>query len=180
VFPGTNATAGDRFYDAYTFENGETNACINVTLHSTGAVYSAAYSNSYDGINFGLNYLADLGDSTDNGVTNYSFNVGPGARFVIVVNTIFIGDTAAYTLNVNGGSCRPRLNITSLPSNRVQIDWTTAALGYALERTNRLTGPGHPLWVPVTNTPVITAGRFRVTNTIPASPTNIFYQLRKP
>ena len=85
----------------------------------------------------------------------------------------------APTACTDGGSCRPRLNIAKASGNRVALDWSTAALGYQLERTNVLSNPPHPLWVPVPEVPVITAGRFRVTNNIALPPTNNFYQLRK-
>jgi hypothetical protein len=81
---------------------------------------------------------------------------------------------------VDGGSCRPRLNITPIAGNRVSLDWTTAAIGYRLEQTNILLNPPHPLWVPRSGTPAISGGRFRVTDLIALPPTNQFYQLRKP
>ena len=90
-------------------------------------------------------------------------------------------DACPYTLTVDGGSCRPRLNITRLAPNLYDLDWTTAAVGYGLERTNVLTNPPHPLWVPVTFPPAtISGGRFHVIHTNPPPVTNNFFQLRKP
>lgn len=177
--PGPLGGTATLRYDAYTFENGESNACITVTLQSGCTTFSVAYLDSYNPANFCNNYLADMGDSTDNGVTNYSFNVSASARFVIVVNEVTAGGGCGYTLRVDGGSCRPKLNIARASGNRVALDWSTAALGYQLERTNVLSNPPHPLWVPVPEVPVITGGRFRVTNNIALPPTNSFYQLRK-
>ena len=177
--PGPLGGTSTLRYDAYTFENGDSNACITVTLLSDCNTFSAAYLNSYNPANFCNNYLADMGDSTGNGITNYSFNVSASARFVIVVNEVTAGGGCGYTLKVDGGSCRPKLNIAKVSGNRVALDWSTAALGYQLERTNVLFNPPHPLWVPVPEVPVITAGRFRVTNNIALPPTNNFYQLRK-
>jgi len=59
------------------------------------------------------------------------------------------------------------------------VDWTTAAMDYQLERTNTIAGTPAPQWVPVVPTPRITDSRLRVTNNIgPDSPR--FYRLRKP
>jgi hypothetical protein len=83
-----------------------------------------------------------------------------------------------YTLTVTGGSCRPVLGIEPLANNRVAFDWSTAAIGSALERSNNLAPPSAPAWLPVTPGPVITDSRFRVTNTVTGS--RNFYRLRKP
>ena len=98
----------------------------------------------------------------------------------MVVNAVNPGEGCGYTLSVDGGSCRPRLNITPIPGNRVTLDWTTAAPGYLLEHTNTLGNPPHPLWAPVAGVPSISGGRFRVIDPIALPPTNNFYQLRKP
>jgi len=37
---------------------------------------------------------------------------------------------------------------------------------------------GSPVWGLVTNNPVVSSGRYHVTNAVPA--TNLFYHLRKP
>ena len=119
-----------------------------------------------------------MGDSTGFGFTNYSFNVGPRGRFVVVVNAVNAGVGCEYKLRVQGGSCRPVLKIDSLGGNRVALDWSTAAVGYNLLQTNRLPAAVNPNWIPVTPAPVIVNSRFRVTNTM--NPSNAFYELRKP
>jgi autotransporter-associated beta strand protein len=177
ICPGITEMPGDRFYDAYTFENGESNACITVTLQSDCLLFSAAYTNAYNPLNLCENYLADMGSSAPS--NHYSFNVGRAARFVVVVHAVDPGDACGYTLSVDGGSCRPILNITRIPSNRVDIDWTTAAPGYLLERTNVLRNPS-AAWPVVTGTPSISGGRFHVIDNIALPPTNRFYRLRKP
>jgi autotransporter-associated beta strand protein len=174
--PGTAGALGDRYYDAYTFENGESNACITVALQSSCSLSSAAYTNSYNPANLCQNYLADMGGVTTS--NSYSFNVRRGARFVVVVYGANPGDACDYTLSVDGGSCRPRLNITQIPGNRVDLDWSSAALGYSLERTNTLRNPAGPLWFTVPGSPLINSGRFHVIENI--APTNNFYRLRKP
>jgi autotransporter-associated beta strand protein len=176
--PGATGPLGDRSYDAYIFENGPTNACITVTLQSGGCpLFSVAYTNAYNPLNLCQNYLADMGGTAP--LNNYSFRVGPEARFVVVVHGVDPGDACSYTLSVNGGSCRPRLNITEIADNRVDIDWTTAAPGYLLERTNVLRNPS-PAWPVVPGTPSISASRFHVIDNIALPPTNSFYRLRKP
>ncbi|MBI1840884.1 MAG: autotransporter-associated beta strand repeat-containing protein [Verrucomicrobia bacterium] len=179
--PGATGASGDRFYDAYTFENGESNACVTVSLEGECNVFSAAYTNSYDPSDLCLNYLADAGSSTGSGGTRaYSFQAGPGARFVIVAHAVDAGDGCGYTLRVNGGSCRPRLFVSPIAGNKVALDWSTAAVGYGLEQTHALSDPPQPLWVPTPGAPSISNGRFRVIDLIALPPTNTFYHLRKP
>jgi hypothetical protein len=55
------------------------------------------------------------------------------------------------------------LNITPVNGNNVTLDWTTAAAGYVLERTNKpVTGATN--WQSVTNVPAVVNSRFQVTN----------------
>jgi autotransporter-associated beta strand protein len=182
VCPGVTGALGDRFYDAYTFVNGESNACITVTLDADCNLFSATYTNAYDPFDLCLNYLADCGLSTTDagGMRTYSFQMAAQQQFVVVVHGVDPGDACGYTLSVDGGSCRPRLFINPVAGNRVALDWTTAAVGYSLEQTNALSDPPHPLWLPVPGTPTITGGRFHVIDPIALPPTNNFYQLRKP
>jgi subtilisin-like proprotein convertase family protein len=176
--PGTIGS-GTRSYDAYTFKNGPSNACISVTLTAPlSDLFSATYNGSFDPFNLCLNYLADVGTSTAALLTprTYSFNVASNATFVVTVNEINAGDGGSYTLDVSGGDCRPVLNITAIAGNRVQLDWTTASAGYGLESTNTVIAASP--WPPVTNVPAALNGRFLVTNNITTS--NRFYRLRKP
>jgi len=46
--PRPRRCGGNRFYDAYTFENGDTNACISITLQASCDLFSVAYTNAYD------------------------------------------------------------------------------------------------------------------------------------
>src|SRR5207253_4136119 len=125
--PGIFGDGLARHYDAFVFENGESNACINVAVQSDCDIFSAAYLNAYDPSNVCTNYLADMGDSNIFGSTNYSFNVSAGTRFVIIIIEIPPGTGCGYTLSVSGGSCRPKLNISQSAANKVELDWTTAA-----------------------------------------------------
>jgi len=94
-----------------------------------------------------------------------------------VVNQILPTDLCDYRLDVQGGSCRPVLDITQTAPNRVLLDWTTAAIGYhwrertilAIRRTR--SGAGDHI-------STISSSRFHVTDPMVSS--NQFYQLRKP
>ena len=177
--PGVVGAGINRHYDAYTFENAESNACITVTLNSDCELFSEAYLNSYNPTNLCQNYLADAGTSIIGGPKSYTFNVSAGARFLVVVNEVNPNAGCGYTLSVSGGSCRPRLNIAPAGSH-VALDWTTSAVGYSLEHTNVLSSPPSSTWVPVPGTPSVSGGRFRVNDNIGPPPTNNFYRLRKP
>jgi autotransporter-associated beta strand protein len=171
--------SGNRSYDAFTFKNGPSNACITVALTAPlSDLFSAAYDNSFDPTNLCANFLADAGLSTATQLppTTYSFDVASNATFVVTVNEVNPNTGGPYTLNVSGGDCQPLLNITSIPGNKVQLDWTTASAGYSLESTNVL--PAASPWPSVTNVPIASNGRFLVTNSVSAS--NQFYRLRKP
>jgi len=122
------------------------------------------------------NYLGDAGSIADSGESiSFSFDAAADADFVI---NIVSGGYGPFALTVTGGDCRPALNVTGLPGNQAQLDWTTAASGYQLESTNTLDAAGLPIWPPVTNPPVVIDGRFNVTHDMPAS--DQFYRLRKP
>jgi autotransporter-associated beta strand protein len=173
--PG-EAGLGPRRYDAYTFVNGESNACITVLLTAKAALSSAAYLNSYTPANLCENYLADRGASTADALNQpYSFAVPAGARFVVVVNEVDSGTTAPYTLAVSGGSCRPALHVALAGAENVVLDWTTAAVGSQLERTP---GWNPTQFQPVLPLPRVVAGRNVVTNA--ATDSAGFYRLHQP
>jgi autotransporter-associated beta strand protein len=173
------AFSGLRHYDAFTFINGESNACVTVALTSECELFSAAYLNNFNRLSLCANYLADLGGLASSGLTrSYSFTVRAGAQFVVVVEEAVAGTGCDYRLSVTGGSCRPVLGIRSLPSNQVLLDWSTAAYGYQLERTPPLAGLPLLPWPRVTNPPVVINSRFLVTNSIAGS--NYFYILHQP
>ena len=126
-----------------------------------------------------VNYLADGGNIIYyvNPIQAFSFNVASNATFVVnlIANTT-LGITP-YRLTVTGGECRPLLDITPAGGNNVQLDWTTAAPGYVLERTNSLV-VGQTNWPLVTNVPVVVNSRFQVTNS--AAGGGQFYHLHHP
>jgi autotransporter-associated beta strand protein len=180
-YPGKSGTGTPSYYDAYTFLNGESNACITVSLSSAASLFSGTYVNTYDPANLALNYLADMANSVSGGSTNsYAFNVAAFATFVVVVNQVNPTDLGNYVLSVTGGSCRPLLKITPADANRVAVGWSTAAIGYQLMQTNTLGGPPSQPWTPVVANPIVTDSKLTVTNhTILLGPQR-FYELRKP
>jgi autotransporter-associated beta strand protein len=167
-------TALPRFSDAFTFVNEESNACITVSLASAANLFSVAYLGSYDPASLCVNYFADLGSATDDGGTNYSFQVPGGSEFVIVVHQVDPSDQGQYRLDVTGGSCRPRLHITDIPGNRAVLDWTTAGPGYVLERAPTLSGS----WGAAGGLPTVINSRYTVTNAIGGN--TRFFRLSKP
>jgi autotransporter-associated beta strand protein len=183
VCPGT--TSGSTFpSDNYTFVNGPSDACVTVTVEDdspTVAMLATVYSGSYNPANPDkcINYLADGGKviSSANPVQAFSFNVASNATFVVNLIANAFSPTAPYKLTVSGGDCRPVLNIAPVGTNNVQLDWTTAAPGFNLERSNSLVG-NPSIWQPVTNIPIVVNSRFRVTNN--AAIGNQFFRLHKP
>jgi hypothetical protein len=69
----------------------------------------------------------------------------------------------------------PRLAISRLGSDAVQITWTTNSAGYRLESAETLTAP---VWIPATNSVSVANGNFSVTGDTTA-PRRV-YRLRKP
>lgn len=178
VCPGLNDSTS-RSYNAHTFFNGPSDACITVSL--TGALgddlFSAAYLGSFVPASLCANYLADCGSSTGVGGTPrvYSFNVAANQVFVLTVNEVTAGSGGDYALSVTGGNCRPVLNITRAGASNVALDWTTAAPGYRLEATNRLNGVPWVMIPPYP--PVVVNGKFTVSNAMDSIK---FYRLHKP
>jgi autotransporter-associated beta strand protein len=181
--PGTTAF-GTLASDNYAFQNGPSDACVTVTVENDAPIVNmlaTVYSGSYNPANPDkcVNYLADGGNviNSANPIQAFSFNVAANATFVVNLIRDQIANTAPYKLTVSGGDCRPVLNIVPVGTNNVQLDWTTAAAGFNLERTNSLVGsPSN--WEAVTNIPIVVNSRFWVTNS--AAISNQFFRLRKP
>jgi subtilisin-like proprotein convertase family protein len=175
AFSGT----GPYHYDTYTFTNAGFAACVTVYLDTTcaNALSASAHLGSYVPTNVCQNFLAEMGSDPSKTFDSFSFIAPAGTNFVIVVNEVFGGFGCDYTLMLTGIQCpRPILNITPVPADQVKLDWTTAAAGYALERTNTLV-TGVFNWPPVTNNPVVVSGRFTVTNSVTGTSNN-FYRLK--
>jgi hypothetical protein len=177
---GAFSDTGPYHYDTYTFTNAGFTACVTVYLDTScaDALSASAYVGSYVPTNVCQNFLAEMGSIPSKTFDSFSFVVPGGTNFVIVVNEVFAGAGCDYTMMLTGLQCpRPVLNITPVPANQVKLDWTTAAVGYNLERTNTLV-TGVLNWPPVTNDPVVVSGRFTVTNNVTGT-TNNFYRLKQ-
>ncbi len=117
AYPGLQTATGFRRYDAYTFTNcTAATKCVDVTVNQSGqALFTVAYSGSFDPANVGTNYLADPGSSYTS--MNYSFDVAAGASFVVVVHEVNVGggNGQGYTLNVDGvcTACGPYTTVYS-------------------------------------------------------------------
>ncbi|MEO8432625.1 MAG: FG-GAP-like repeat-containing protein [Acidobacteriota bacterium] len=112
--PGLLTASGARAFDSYTFTNCASGpVCVRVNLKETSgganALFSAAYSGSYNPAAPATNYLADQGSSFPVGAAStYSFNVAAGQTFVVVVHEVNTGGGAGatYELTVDG-MCLP-------------------------------------------------------------------------
>ncbi len=103
-FPGINDLL-PHHYDAYTFVNTTGSLqTVAVTLEMTDlADFSATYFSSFNPADISMNYLADAGVTAL--TSSYSFNIDPGASFVVTVNGVTAGAPGApYTLTVQIGA----------------------------------------------------------------------------
>ena len=184
-YPGLGAATGARQYDAYTVTNcGSAAKCVTVTVNQSGsALYTAAYSGSFDPANLATNFLADAGFSASS--MSYSFDVAAGATFVVVVHEVTPGRRGAYTLNVDGlctvcgtftttYSCCPTITLpaTTLPAGTVGSPYPPTALaptGGVAPYTFSVSGLAPGMTVTSTSTDVTIGG----TPTAPISGTVI-------
>ncbi len=112
AFPGFGAMTGARTFDAWAFHNPHSvAACVSVLLtvdaEATCNMMAVAYLGEYDPEDLDLNYLADPGLEAGvppGAVVPFTFLVGAGESFVIVVNDVDgIADAGCrYTLDVTG------------------------------------------------------------------------------
>jgi len=164
--------------ESFTFRNGPAAACITVTAshqNPSGSLVAAAYLGSFDPTNLCANYLGDAGYYVNASHPSQAFSFDVPANAVFVINIVTDAGGMPYTLAVNGGNCRPVLNITRAGASNVALDWTTAAPGYRLEATNRLNGVPWVMIPPYP--PVVVNSKFTVSNAMDSIK---FYRLHKP
>src|SRR5262245_39222551 len=92
-------------YDAYTLVNttGSSTTVVVTMEATTFDNFSEAYFGSFNPADIRQTYLADAGFSALS--TSYSFNIGPGTTFVVIVNAVAAGAAGApYTLTVQIGT----------------------------------------------------------------------------
>jgi autotransporter-associated beta strand protein len=180
AFTGTNY-----HYDVYRFPNTTgSDACVTVELAGSCDVQATAYLNSFNPADLSQNYLGDAGWSTGsgswglNGPTTFSCKVPAGAVLMVTVNEITPGEgCSSYTLQLSGLPCpQPTLAISPAGTpNNVRVDWPTWAGGYQLEaRPTVVSGT----WINVTTEPIVSGGRYNVTNQSLVPP-ELFYRLHK-
>jgi hypothetical protein len=169
-------------YSAYTYTNHGPAGCITVHLQGIGCtgVSSWAMRGPLDFSRFCHDYLGGAPATSQTGSrTNYSFQLGSGEVFTIVVyGFVFIDlcTTVNFRLNVlpEHSLCPVVLSATLPSARKYELHWPGYASGYVLETTPQL----HPAdWAPIPIYPRITNGYFIVEE--PPS-TNRFFRLRKP
>jgi autotransporter-associated beta strand protein len=184
-FPGTNAAPGPYRYATHLFTNTGPATCISVLLKNTCAntnspLMASAYTNFFDPGNLVTNYAGDT--ALSNALTGqFAFRVASNQVFAVVVNDTQPAASSTcsnYTLEIFGLPCPPpRLDIArDALQDQARLFWSTAYPRHQLERTPVLTTP--PVFTPVTNTPVVVAGKYTVTNTTSGAQNH--YRLRKP
>lgn len=190
--PGTTFGANPFHYSIHEFTNNGPATCVTVMLNvpcaaSTNQLHSSAYLTSFNPSDLCANYLGDSGTSVADGSLGYSFQVGAGAKFVVVVNETNpsgpnqgCGD---YTLDLYGLPCPPPvLDIARTDTaNRVRLSWSTAYPGYVLRGRNNFNNIPPQIFTDgdfgFTDPINIINGRYVLTNTVPGSLR--FYELVK-
>jgi autotransporter-associated beta strand protein len=169
-------------YDVHYFSNTSASAeCVYVSmtvLDSGAQCFSAAYLGNFNPLDLCANYLGDSAYSTSvSNTLTYSIVVPAQSAFAVTVNEIGPGSgVAGYTLTLTGTECAPSLAISPAANNRVRLHWPTTAVGYQLEAKQFVTDTN---WSSVTNQPLVSNGRYAVTNS-GVNPSTRFYRLHKP
>ncbi len=181
AWPGVIGDAAARHYASYAFTNSlGSEACVTAVLNSAGDLEEAIYLNAFNPANIATNYLADAGNSTGGNTNNpmsCSASIPAGATFYVTINEITPGTGGGYTLQLSGLPCPPpTLAIQPVAPNQARISWNTSAGGYLLEGDSNLTLSA---WAAVTNEPIVSGGRYNVTNSA-TTPANQFFRLYKP
>jgi len=176
---------GDFYYRTYTFFNqSEAETCVSVQLETlcTGsdALISSAHLGGYNPSLVFTNVLGYIGEDPgpNIAVRSYAFTAPPLAEITIVVSaTESFTECGGFTLYVNSPDlCPAVLAIGPAGSDQVQLDWSTGAAGYLLQKNTNLLAPTN--WIFVPNIPVVSGDRFVVTNE-PIDP-EAFFRLLKP
>ena len=183
--PDYFAAPGDFYYKTYTFYNqNEAETCVSVTLYTSctgaNAIVSSAHLGGYNPPLAWTNVLGYIGEEPgyDASPRTYSF-LAPGLSEI----TIVVSGTASYTpcggftlLVTSPDLCPAELAIRPAGSDQVQLDWSTGAAGYLLQKNTSMMAPTN--WVFVPESPVVSGDRFVVTNE-PLDP-KAFFRLLKP
>jgi hypothetical protein len=107
--PGVYDTTPGRAFDSYQFSNPTCiDQCVQVTLDSACAIFSAAYLNFYDPANICTNYLGDPGTSPVSGTpVTFFFTIPAGDKAILVIHEVTAGGgcSTGYVLNIDGVPC---------------------------------------------------------------------------
>ena len=128
---------GARNYDAFTFRNGSTAACVTVTIATscTDDIYVAAYT-SFNPANPAENVLGQPGGSANssNPTRAFSFDLAANQSVTIVVSEVTPGaGCSAYSGTISGlsaGATTPatfRSMAAARTSTGVMVRWSTAS-----------------------------------------------------
>ncbi|MFL5734680.1 MAG: hypothetical protein ACJ78Q_16080, partial [Chloroflexia bacterium] len=164
--PGLLGDGQPRNYDVRTFVNTSGSAqCVTVDVmgeacvNSTNELFSAAYLGTFNPANLCTNYLADMGAGFNSApdMRSYSFNVGAGATFSVVVHTVASGATCpGYHVIVSIGGCSsPPTATPTRTSTRTPTNTSTSTPTLTPTRTPTATPTcgGPALWQPATAYP---------------------------
>jgi CHRD domain/Secretion system C-terminal sorting domain len=161
VCPGTFTTTGSRLYDSYTITNPRpVPICAVIGLNSGcgTAVFSAAYSGSYDPNAQCTNYLADPGSSPSTSIF-YEATIPANGTIVVVVHEVNPSTGCAnYTLTVDV----PRDGAPIVINPPTVTCASTATLTAPIASTY-LWSPGGATTRSVTTTPLFTNTQYKVT-----------------
>lgn len=163
-------------YRTYTYTNPAGPACVTVNVEFSGCTSGGSWAmrGPLDFARICPDYLGGAAGSR----TNYSFQVGPGEIFTILVYSFAVIDlcnSAFFKLRLSPESLCPVDLSASLPSpDRFELRWPSYASGYLLEATPQLAPPN---WSPTPIYPRITNGYF-ILEQPPIE--NRFFRLRKP
>lgn len=104
TFPGVFTAAGSRQYDGYTFSACR-NGCADITVTSTNglALFSAAYSPSFNPGDTGVNYVGDAGFSSN--TTSYGVDAVTGTDYTVVVHEVNPGGGVGTNYTVQISAC---------------------------------------------------------------------------
>jgi hypothetical protein len=183
-----DGTQGVLQFSSATYSAGESAGSATITVTRTGGslgTVSVPFSTSGISATSGNDFVVTNGVlSFANGITSRSFTVN-------IVNDLMdednetialqlgnptgttLGSPASATLTIQDDDLPPVLSIQSLAAD-VVLSWPTQASNFQLERALAI---GNTNWIAVTNSPVILADKFVVTNSVAAS--NNFYRLRR-
>ena len=190
-FPPKRCPATNLFTDlaavphiTHTFTNSTTNElCLTAQLHfgclgtSTNALGAIAYRGAND---IHDPCVAYLGDTGADGTQPFAFRVPPATNFVLLVSARATNVVCPnYTLELFGLPCPPpTLHIAKAAApGKVLLQWSTASPGFTLQTTNALRTSGPNAFSNVTSAPVVTGGRYTVTNS--ATQLKQFFRLTK-